>query len=501
MRRAADLFAAGDGDGAAALLQRAVQINPRDPDALANLGYLYRSTGHYLKALACYQRAVTLDEADLFRVEIANCLVNLCRFEEAYAVFDRLLATPQGRRTAGSSYLMAMLYDPDATPQFILSDHRRLTANWRCVPKTPSARPAGTPLRVGYLTADFFGDHPVAQFLAPLIERHAAAGAVASVAYDARPRQDGTAARMGALIDVKAIDALDDDAAADLIRRDDLDLLVDLSGHTSGRRLAILGRRPAPVQACFIGYPATTGYAGVDWLIGDSVLFPAGADTLYTEQLARLPMAFLAFSAPPSMPAPAKPAARRPGPVIFGSLNHLPKINDRVVALWAQIMKAEPASRLLLQCAAFAETETRSHTARRFEAHGVSAERLQLEGPQPFAAAMKRYREIDIALDPFPYNGGTTTAHALHQGVPVVSLAGGYFCGRMGASLLTAAGWQDWTAESPAHYAEIATGLARRIAAGEPVRAALLNSNRCAPLFNADQWASDVAALYRQIAG
>lgn len=498
MRRAADLFARGDGDGAAALLQEAVRVAPNDPDALCNLGFLYRSTGHYRKALACYDRARRLDDADIIHVEIANGLVNLRRFDEARAVFERLLATPQGRRAAGSSALMAMLYDPAAAPEAIAREHQRLTATWRCDPRRPPARAPGKTLRVGYLTADFFGDHPVAQFIAPLIERHAARGDVVSLAYDARPKRDGTAARMGALVGVTSIEALDDDAAADLIRADDLDLLVDLSGHTSGRRLAVLGRRPAPVQASFIGYPSTTGYGAVDVLIGDGVLFPEGAAALYTERLARLPSSFLAFAPPPSMPPPE--AKRKDGPIVFGSLNHLPKLNDGVVALWAEILRAAPQSILLLQCAAFAEPETRAATARRFAARGVGASRLRLEGPQPFGEAMKRYAEIDIALDPFPYNGGTTTAHALHMGVPVVTLAGAYFCGRMGASLLSAAGRREWIAATKEEYVRIAANLALRISGGEPVRENLLGSNRSAPLFDVDQWADDVAMLYQALA-
>ena len=498
MRRAADLFARGDGDGAAALLHEAVRRAPAHPDALANLAFLYRSTGHYRKALSAYQRAAALDEADILRVEIANCLVNLRRYDEARDCFERLLATPQGRRAAGSSHLMAMLYEPGAAPATILAEHRRLTATWRCDPRPPRSRAPQRPLRIGYLTADFFGDHPVAQFLAPLVERHAVRGDIVSIAYDARPRSDGTAERMGKIVAVKPIEGLDDDQAADLIRADALDLLVDLSGHTSGRRLVILGRRPAPTQACFIGYPSTTGFAAVDYLIGDATVFPEDAHRFYSERLARLPNAFLAFAPPPSMARPDP--KRKDGPVVYGSLNHLPKLNDGVIALWAGLLKAAPETSLLLQCAAFAEPETRAATARCFAERGVDAGRLKLEGPQPFNAAMKRYAEIDIALDPFPYNGGTTTAHALYMGVPVVTLAGAYFCGRMGASLLKAANRSEWIATTQADYVRIASDLAARIGAGEPVRRSLLASNRSAPLFDVDRWADDVAGLYGALA-
>lgn len=498
-RRASDLFLKGEGDAAAALLQRAARLRPDDPTTLQNLGYFYRSTGHYRKAIAAYEEAAKASDADLIRVEIANCLINIGEPDDARTALGKLLPTPQGRRAAASSYLMSLLYDPAAAPAFIRDEHRRLTKDWPCRKKGPPRRRSKA-LRVGYLTADFFGQHPVAQFLAPLIERHKdKALGVESIAYDAKPRGDSTAARMGALIDVVSIEGLSDEEAADRIRRDDLDLLIDLSGHTSGRRLPVLGLRPASATASFLGYPSTTGFAGVGWLIGDGRVFPQGADDLYTERLARLPQSFLAFDPPQGM---LKPAQRRiDGPVVFGSLNHYPKINDGVVDVWASILAAAPGSKLLLQCAAFAEQESVAETARRFAARNIGQARLNLQPPQPFEEAMRRYHEIDIALDPFPYNGGTTTAHALFMGVPVVALEGAYFCGRMGASLLAAANRPEWLAKTIDDYVAVAARLADRISAGEDVRGALLRSNASAPLFDLDAYARDVAALYREIVG
>ena len=287
-------------------------------------------------------------------------------------------------------------------------------------------------------------------------------------------------------------------AAAAVIADDDLDLLIDLSGHTSGRRLSVLGLRPAPTTACFIGYPSTTGFEAVDWLIGDATLFPAGSDALYTEKLARLAHSFLAFTPAPEMPVPA---SREDGQVTFGSLNHYPKVNAGVLDAWANILHRAPGSRLVLQCAAFAEPESIAETATQFVARGVATERLQFHPPQPFAEAMRRYHEIDIALDPFPYNGGTTTAHALFMGVPVVALEGRAFCGRMGASLLAAAGRTEWLAGDIEAYVEIAVGLAARIGKGEDVRGDLLRTNRTAPLFDIPRYARDVAALYWRLAG
>ncbi|MFZ5618281.1 MAG: hypothetical protein ACOZAA_13280, partial [Pseudomonadota bacterium] len=456
--------------------------------------------GHYRKSLAAYEAAAKLSDAAIIPVEIANCLVNIGKPIDARNALSKLLATPQGRRAAASSYLMSLLYDPDLAPGFIRNEHRRLTDEWPCRNARPAKRCLRAALRVGYLTGDFFGQHPVAQFLSPLVERHQRPEfAIESIAYDAKPRLDATAGRMGALIETKSIEGLSDESAADLIRKDEIDLLVDLSGHTSGRRLPLLGLGAAPATACFIGYPSTTGFQGVDWLIGDPAIFPQGAEEFYTEKLARLPHSFLAFASPPGMPAPV--ARRKEGPIVFGSLNHFPKMNARVIDVWARILSKTPNSQLLIQCAAFAEPQSAAEAAVLFASKGVESGRLRFEPPQNFAEAMRRYLEIDIALDPFPYNGGTTSAHALYMGVPVVALEGRYFCGRMGASLLAAANRPQWLASDEDAYISIAADLAARIEAGENVRGTLIESNLSAPLFDVDSYARHVAALYREIAG
>jgi predicted O-linked N-acetylglucosamine transferase (SPINDLY family) len=318
-----------------------------------------------------------------------------------------------------------------------------------------------------------------------------------SFTYDAKPHQDETANKMQSLAPGRSIEGMSDEAAANIIREDKLDLLIDLSGHTSGRRLSLLGLRPAPVQACFIGYPSTTGFRGVDWLIGDENLFPPGAEKFYSEGLARAPDSFLAFAPPSTMPRPL--LARRAGPITFGSLNHLPKLNDDVLRVWACVLNRVADSRLLLQCAAFAEAESIERIEKIFAAHGVARDQLSLTAPQPFAEAMKRYHEIDIALDPFPYNGGTTTAHALWMGVPVVTKAGDYFCRRMGVSLLNAAGLSQFTASDDDDYVQIATGLASDIQGGANMRAAILKSNASAALFDTKKYARSLAHIYRKM--
>ncbi|MEZ5983447.1 MAG: tetratricopeptide repeat protein [Parvularculaceae bacterium] len=494
------LFRRGEGDEAVAILRALNSRWPDDPTTLQNLGFIYRATGHYRKALRIFEQASDCaPERDILKVETANCLINLGRASEGQQLLNRLVATPQGRRVGGSSYLMATLYDPGLTPSEIRDGHKRLTADWRCEKRIPVNRRSASsrPLRVGYLTSDFYGEHPVAQFIAPVLRAHAKPGAdIVSIAYDFNPRHDATARSMSAICEVRDLASLADEEAAARIAADNLDILVDLSGHTSGRRLPILGLRPAPVQACFIGYPSTTGFEAVDWLVADATLIPQEHEHLYTENIARLPDSFLCFSPPREMPSPAKKQRRE---IVFGSLNHLPKINAEVIRLWSQILQRVPGSRLLLQCAAFAEIETAKSVRECFVSNDVESNRIVFHGPQPFAEAMKRYDEIDIALDPFPYNGGTTTCHALWMGTPVISLEGGFFCGRMGASILRAANRSRWLARTPAEYVEKAVALASDQPALRREQEALSVDIRRSALCEIDRYAGALADLYKKL--
>jgi protein O-GlcNAc transferase len=501
-RLAQILFRRGNGDEAVAILERLLKGQPDDHETMQNLGFIFRSTGHYEKALKMFEKAHTLaPEVDILRVEKANCLINLGRAHEGRKIFNQLLQTPQGRRCASSSYLMALLYDPETSPEMLLREHKRLTKDWTTSPKTLCLvkTTKSKEIRVGYLTSDFFGHHPVAQFITPVLEAHSKkSSSINSVAYDASPRHDKTAKSMHALCEVRDISALDDFAASELIKKDNLDILIDLSGHTSGRRLSILGHRPAPAQACFIGYPSTTGFGSVDYLIADRHLIPADQEHHYSEKILHLPASFLCFQPPVDMPKPSN--TKKTNKITFGSLNHLPKLNDEVIATWAEILNRAPDSDLLLQCGAFSEDSVRSIITKKFAQHGIEAVRLILYGPQNFTQAMGRYDEIDIALDPFPYNGGTTTCHALWMGTPVITLTGQYFCGRMGDSILSAADRAECIAKTVDQYVEIAVSTASDHKALRKSQRSLISDIKSSALCNVDNYAQELANLYISIA-
>ncbi|MFT6775702.1 MAG: protein O-GlcNAc transferase [Paracoccaceae bacterium] len=247
-----------------------------------------------------------------------------------------------------------------------------------------------------------------------------------------------------------------------------------------------------------MGYPHSTGAPQIDWLIGDAAMFPPGA-ALASERIARLPNGFLCFAPPPGMPEVTTDAPQ--GGPVFGSLNHLPKLGGATLALWGRVMAAVPDARLLIKCGALADPEIAKALAERLAGHGIARGRLILEGPQPFADAMRAYQRIDIALDPIPYNGGTTTAHALWMGVPVVALAGSRACGRMGVGLLGAAGREGWVAADPDGYVAIAAGLADGITGLRAGRIALHRSVAASRMCDVAGNARALMDVYRAIAG
>lgn len=501
MRLAQDQLRRGEADSAVATLRAAAMQFPDNASVHQNLAYVYKVAGHYRKALSAAQRAQALDPSPVHLVEIGNALLNLGEPANARATLETASSRPEGKKIAASAQLMALLYDAALPPRAIREAHMAHVASWSIAPRVPAPAILGrAPLHIGFVTPDLHGDHPVGQFMRPLLAALRVHQAEAHVTvFDSKRRADRPRALDLPGMTVTPVGDLDDAEAAATIRAAAPDVLIDLSGHTNGHRLEIFSARPAPVQASYLGYPSTTGHAAIDFLIVDHQLCPPGSEPLYSEALARLPDSFVAFAPPAEMPVPQ--ATRVSGPVRFGSLNHLPKLNGAVIDLWAEVLRAVPGSRLVMQCAAFAETETISEIAGRFAAHGVDASRLDFHAPQPFGTAMARYHSIDIALDPFPYNGGTTSVHALHMGVPVVSLVGDYFCGRMGASILTAAGSAQDAVLSRSLYVERSAALAHDVAQGVPVRAERLARNASVALFDVPRQARSLVRLLREISG
>jgi predicted O-linked N-acetylglucosamine transferase (SPINDLY family) len=296
----------------------------------------------------------------------------------------------------------------------------------------------------------------------------------------------------------RRIEGLGDAQLAELIRADGIDVLIDLAGHTADNRLAALALRPAPVQVSFLGYPNTTGSPAIGYYITDAYLDPPGeADARYTERLVRLPL-FCCYR-PPAAPDPAPPPVTGNGYVTFGSFSSLAKLNERVVALWARVLRALPTARLLLQSAALADEQTGTAWRARFAAHDVSGDRLELAGHLPLDDYLRAHGRVDIALDPFPWSGHTTTCHALWMGVPAVTLAASTHAARMTADILRVIGLEELVAATEDEYVALAVALASDRTRLAQLRRDLRRRMSHSPLCDAAGFTRELEQAYRRL--
>jgi predicted O-linked N-acetylglucosamine transferase (SPINDLY family) len=289
---------------------------------------------------------------------------------------------------------------------------------------------------------------------------------------------------------------LSNEAVDAAIRNDEIDILVDLAGHTTGNRLMVFAGKPAPVQCTWLGYFGTTGLSEIDYILADRFVIPPGDDVFYSEKVWRLPNSYLCFT-PPSEPA-ASPHARH-DLVTFGCFNNVLKITEPVIAAWSTILANVPNSRLLLKTKQLDDAAVASALVEQFAARGIGRERIECTGGAPRAAFLAAYNDVDIALDPFPFCGGTTTVEALWMGVPVISLRGDRFSSRVGDSILMTCGMPELVAGSTHDYIDVAASLSgdrpRLAALRATVRDRLLASSLC----DAKSFARDLEAAFREM--
>jgi predicted O-linked N-acetylglucosamine transferase (SPINDLY family) len=292
-----------------------------------------------------------------------------------------------------------------------------------------------------------------------------------------------------------------DAEAADLIRADEIDVLVDLAGHSNGNRLMVFARKPAPVQVTYLGYPGTTGLSAIDYRITDAFADPPGmTEGHHSEKLIRLAGCAWCYG-PDSQNVPSESPATQSGVVTFGCFNNLAKVNDRTLGLWARILDAVPGSRLLLKSIGFLSMDARRRVRESLcSQSGIGEERLDIRGPEDsHESHLALYREMDIALDTFPYHGTTTTCEALWMGVPVVTLAGRTHVSRVGVSLLTNVGLPELIAESEDDYVRMAVELARDVERLVSYRSNLRDGMLGSQLLDAPSFAREIEGAFRQM--
>lgn len=483
--------------------ERALAIEPKFAEALSNLGNTLADLGRPTEAERRYREALALQPRQgVIYSNLGNMLKNQGRHADALDCYRAAMELNPDFAGGRSNYLLALNHVHGITAEKIKQEAqafgRWATAGAGQIEHVP--RDGTSPVRVGLVSGDLRG-HPVGYFLESVLAQWPA-DRVELYAYPTTRTEDALTQRIRPrFAKWQPIAPLDDAQAAQLIAHDHIDILVDLAGHTAHNRLALFAWKPAPVQASWLGYFATTGVEQVDWIISDAVSIAPGEEDRFTEKVWRLPDTRLCFTAPAEAPDVAPLPAHANGHVTFGSFQNLGKINDDVLALWSRVMSQVPGSRLRVQNAQLGEEESRREFFASLAKHGVDAARVNLHGKSSRLAYLRAHADVDLVLDTFPYPGGTTTCEALWMGVPTVTLTGSTMLARQGESLLAAAGLREWVAADSAQYVELATGAANDLAHLAQLRAALRRRLPASPLFNASRFAHELARAFVAMSG
>jgi predicted O-linked N-acetylglucosamine transferase (SPINDLY family) len=492
-------------DEAVECFRRAVQLDPALPEAQEILAQALMANRRNEEARTCLEAALRL--RPVF-AEAQHDLARICveegRLTEA-AVHYRAALAINCQAPTYSNLLYMLHYLPEVTPAQLWAEHRQWAASFEQPLKSSRRPPANDrepnrKLRLGYVSPDL-REHPVISFLEPILRQHDRTQ-FEVFGYSTVAAPDATTARLRLLMDQwRDIAGLDPEAAAELIRQDGIDILVDVAGHTTDHALLVFARKPAPVQVTWLGYPDTTGLEAMDYRVTDAISDPPGqTESWHSEQLLRLPQSFLCYGASAESPDVGPLPALANGYVTFGCFNNFRKTSEPAIQLWAQLLRALPTARLLLKSQGLDHAQTAQRQRDRLVRAGVDAGRIEIDGSHYSKRLhLDCYNRVDLALDPFPYHGTTTTCDALWMGVPVITLAGRNHVARVGTSLVTHLGFPEWSAETPEAYVAKGLELAGDLPALARLRSQLRERMRQSPLGDVPQFTGHLEAAYRRV--
>jgi predicted O-linked N-acetylglucosamine transferase (SPINDLY family) len=518
--------------------RQAVVLEPKDSEAHYNLGNTFQELGVLEEAIESYSEAIALrfdyaeahynlgvqqqelgrlDEAEAsYRQAIKNSpnlavahnnlgktLAELGRLEEAINSFNKAIAIKPDYADAYSNKFMYLQYSSDYSRKLLFRYHLEFEEQFgglgvRTFLSPPSMKLAREPLRVGYVSGDF-KVHSVAYFFLSLLEQHDP-NLIETFCYYNNTVKDKMTERLIAASDHwHFVHQLSNQDLVDVIKRDRIDILVDLSGHTGKNRLLVFAQKPAPIQITWLGYPDTTGLSAIDYRFTDSIADPVGvADSLHSEKLVRLPRGFLCYQGDTTALESKTLPKKKQGYITFGSFNNLLKVTPQVIKVWSKILHQVPDSKLLLKYNQIAYSAERY--LKLFAQEGITGDRLKFYGKLPnFKHHLELYNSIDLCLDPFPYNGATTTCESLWMGVPVVTLSGDRHVSRVGASILTCVGLTDFIAKDIDDYIKIAVAKSANENDLESTKKGLREKMQSSQLCDAKLFASEVEHAYRDM--
>jgi predicted O-linked N-acetylglucosamine transferase (SPINDLY family) len=468
----------GRFNDAAVSYRNAIKIKPDYAEAHCNLGNILRDLGQLDNALASYRFALKIKPnlAEVY-LNMGGVLADIWQLNDAVASYRRALEIKPDYAVAYSNMLYLHAFTRNISPELELN----LAANWEVAVLNESERVAarkrtfdypprdGRKLRIGVVSAEI-GQHAVAEFLEPFLEQLDRSRFHVTL-FPTTARLEPRVAQLRKLADeFISLVGYSDKKAADIIRSDLIDILIDTTSHMKDCRLGIFAHRAAPVQCHYIGYHGTTGLTEMDWFIADEVLLPSTFDAHFREGIWRLPRLWIAYRGDASLPESRwKPSPD--GTVWLGSFNNSAKVSEGTLVLWAKVMNAIPESKLFLKDGKASDKSVQERIRMVLHRHGIAAERVEFSGRvTDWRLHMALYDRLDIALDTIPLNSGTTAFDALWMGVPLIGLEGNWMGARMTCAILRALGKPEWIARNEDEYVSIVAALARDVEGRKSLR-------------------------------
>ncbi len=485
-------------------LDQALALEPRYAKAMNNRGSAMKILGRNVEAEACFRRAVEFDPTLVAAYNnIGTSVGSQGRADDSHAAIAQAVALDPSNAAIHSNWLMCQLYRSSVN----LATLADMSARWEAQHTAPLRstwrtfdldRNRDRPLRIAFVSGDF-GQHPIGCIMVP-IARHAAANNFSCHLYSTRPMRDTLEGVLRQLAGSWCeVGMLADDRIADQIRRDKIDVLIDLAGHTAYNHLRVFAYKPAPVQITWAGYQATTGLSAIDYLISDDVMVPYGAEQYYREQLIRLSEAAWCCEVPENAPDIEPHEPRSLSNLTFASFNNPTKLSSEVVAVWSRILQQLPTARLILKYRGLDEPSMVDYYQREFARQGISPGRVTFAGSSPLLEMLDQYRGVDVALDPFPFGGGVTSILAMWMGVPVVTWPRDTIASRQTLSMLTRMGTLDGVAHSADEYVAQAAAVAQQaLAGGTAARRARREALRNTGFIQGERFAREWAQAVRR---
>jgi predicted O-linked N-acetylglucosamine transferase (SPINDLY family) len=494
-------------DAAGACFQKALSIDPEFAEAHNNVGIIFLHFDYFKEAKAHFEKALSLNPKSAeTHHNIGRFYLKQGKLDQSIQSLRKAISLAPESASIFSNLIFILNYTTAMTQEDIYMESiafDRQYSGGMVYDRLDYANEKNKDrkLRIGYISPDF-RDHSVAYFFEPVLKNHNRKQ-FDVFCYDANAKkQDQVTRRLQDESDLwVAIPRWKSERVAERVKADRIDILIDLAGHSANNSLLVFARKPAPVQVTWLGYPNTTGLRAMDYRITDKVADPVGeADNLYSEHLSRLEHGFLCYQPDPSALDIASPPCMTEKYVTFGSFNNLSKITPEVVKVWATILTMVKESRLILKSPQLVDPEVQDIYRQMFAKQNIASDRIELFKMLPDKRDhFSLYNRVDIGLDPFPYNGTTTTCEALWMGVPVVTLRGNRHSGRVGASIIHGVGLDELVTGSIPAYIDLACSLAQDKQRLSGLRKNLRGQMQNSKLMDANLFVDSLESTFRQM--